>query len=304
MPRTWQHRTEAEKAEQRKELFARIEKGVDTLTERLTADGTTAAMAEWAAFAARFHRYSFRNQILIRGQRPDATLCAGFRAWQGQGRAVRKGEKGIAILAPGGLGTRVARRTDAETGEEREDVVTWQRFRVAHVFDVGQTEGSALPCHPSVNLEDARADDLAAVKAAVGALAPVVEEPGDAGACGTGVRGWTDGSTVHVRAGLPAGGKLKTLCHEAAHMLLHCGEGAIRSDGMPSDVRELEAETVAAVVCGALGYRFDGYAAAYLASYGATPAAVKASLPRIRGAAAKLLDLIDSARNQAAQAAA
>jgi len=58
---------------------------------------------QWATAietAAKFHRYSFGNGILIARQRPDATLVAGFNRWKELGRCVRKGEKGIAILAP------------------------------------------------------------------------------------------------------------------------------------------------------------------------------------------------------------
>ncbi len=49
---------------------------------------------------ARFHRYSFHNVCLIVAQRPAATRVAGFHTWRSLGRFVRKGEKGIVILAP------------------------------------------------------------------------------------------------------------------------------------------------------------------------------------------------------------
>ena len=48
----------------------------------------------------RFHRYSLHNVCLIVAQRPSATRVAGFYTWRSVGRFVRKGEKGIAILAP------------------------------------------------------------------------------------------------------------------------------------------------------------------------------------------------------------
>lgn len=97
---------------------------------------------EWAALlrvAARFHNYSAHNQLLIFTHRPDATLVAGYRAWQRLGRQVRKGEKGIAILAP------CVQRTKVEDhdGGERE-LRRLRRFRVAYVFDVSQTDGEPL----------------------------------------------------------------------------------------------------------------------------------------------------------------
>src|SRR5919106_4226621 len=86
---------------------------------------------------ARFHRYSLHNVCLIVAQRPTATRVAGFHTWRSLGRFVRKGEKGIAILAP-----IVARRREDAEEQERRTVVG---FRTAYVFDVEQTDGAPLP---------------------------------------------------------------------------------------------------------------------------------------------------------------
>src|SRR6185369_16629662 len=58
------------------------------------------AWRSWLSFASRFHGYSFNNLVLIQLQRPDATWVAGIKRWNSMGRRVRKGERGIAILAP------------------------------------------------------------------------------------------------------------------------------------------------------------------------------------------------------------
>jgi hypothetical protein len=76
---------------------------------------------------AQFHRYSFHNVCLIAGQRPEATRVAGFHTWRKLGRFVRKGEKGIAILAP----ITARRDVDAADGESK----TVVGFRAAYVFD-------------------------------------------------------------------------------------------------------------------------------------------------------------------------
>src|SRR3954469_18312139 len=86
---------------------------------------------------ARFHKYSWHNVCLIASQRPTATRVAGFHAWRTMGRAVRKGEKGIAILAP-----IVGRREPASDPDESRMVLS---FRAAYVFDVEQTDGDPLP---------------------------------------------------------------------------------------------------------------------------------------------------------------
>ena len=49
---------------------------------------------------AKFPRYSVNNSLLIMMQKPDAQLCQSFTGWKQMGRYVKKGEKGISILAP------------------------------------------------------------------------------------------------------------------------------------------------------------------------------------------------------------
>jgi hypothetical protein len=91
--------------------------------------------------------------MLIARQKPDATNVAGLRTWNSLGRFVKRGEKGIFILAP-----MVGRRNtkDVATDEPSEDATTeGQRtlygFRAVYVFDVSQTEGKDLPALTEVN---------------------------------------------------------------------------------------------------------------------------------------------------------
>ncbi len=76
---------------------------------------------------ARFHKYSWHNVALIASQRPTATRVAGFHTWRTMNRFVRKGERGIAILAP------IVGRGDAEA--ECDNARTIRGFRAAYVFD-------------------------------------------------------------------------------------------------------------------------------------------------------------------------
>src|SRR5260370_40420634 len=73
--------------------------------------GHSETLREYLAAIARFHRYSLHNIMLIAPQRPDATHVAGFQTWKQLGRYVKKGAKGILILAP------VLLRKDAETSD-------------------------------------------------------------------------------------------------------------------------------------------------------------------------------------------
>ena len=79
--------------EEMKQLSEKLEKGVE---EFLSSD----RYREYLGYMQKFHNYSFSNIILIAMQRPDATLVAGYDSWKRKGRHVKKGEKGIRIIAP------------------------------------------------------------------------------------------------------------------------------------------------------------------------------------------------------------
>jgi len=96
---------------------------------------------------------SFGNIMVIARQKPDASNVAGLRTWNSLGRFVKRGEKGIFILA-----SMVGRRStkDTATEEQSDDATTdGQRtlygFRAVYVFDVSQTEGKDLPALTEVN---------------------------------------------------------------------------------------------------------------------------------------------------------
>jgi antirestriction protein ArdC len=298
-----QTKTYEEKLAQKKALVEQAEKGLEALSQERAATQTTCALKNWLQFAGRFHRYSFRNQLLIAYQRLDATRCAGFQTWRKLGRSVKKGEHGIAILAPAGAGKRIAEVETPDGKTEEQVVATWQRFRVVYVFDVAQTEGEPLPEHPATNLEDARSEDLASVEDAIRKLCPVVVDPRNP--LEPSLLGWTDGKSIHVIAEQSAGSRLTTLLHEASHFLLHFSVdgGSAACTRSLKNMRELEAEATACAIAMALGYEFSRFSAGYLAVYGATPEKLRESLPRIQQATSKLIDLILPADSCEAQAA-
>src|SRR5712671_3301874 len=106
------------------ELVAALESGH---SESLTAYLKTMSL---------FSKYSLNNLFLIARQRPDARRVAGYQTWRKLGRFVRKGEKGIAIIAP-----LVRRKSDEGTESER----LIAGFKVAHIFSEEQTDGEPLP---------------------------------------------------------------------------------------------------------------------------------------------------------------
>ncbi len=218
-----------------------ITTALDQLAAALAAGHSTSLTAVLKTMA-RFHRYSWTNQLLISMQRPEATRVAGFRTWLTLGRAVRRGEKGIAILAP------MMRRDRSldDVDEHLPRVVGG--FRTVFVFDVAQTDGEALPdfARPvgdpgsaietlesflsSRGIRCARASRRSAVRRAHWGRATA-----DASRSET---------TWLQRRPSPR------LLHEAAHELLHRDPVVGR---LTHTVRELEADAVACVVAEALG---------------------------------------------------
>jgi antirestriction protein ArdC len=249
--------------------------GSDAAQDRLTAihDQLASAVDQlasseaWRAMlsvAARFHSYSPNNVLLIAAQRPDATRVAGYRAWAQLGRQVRKGEHGIAILAP------VLRRAEpaAETGRlDRENSARPSRvlrgFRGTYVFDISQTDGPDLPeVRPSL-LDGAAplnlwADLLDQVEAAeyrfdYADLAPA-----------NGRTDFAEG-TVTLHRDLPGAQKVKTLAHELAHVRLHAPD--VRPEGCDRRRAEVEAESVAYIVTASHGVKADGYTVPYVTGW-------------------------------------
>jgi antirestriction protein ArdC len=251
---------------------------------------------DWRAFlavATRFHRYSANNIFLILAQAPWATRVAGYRKWQELGRQVRKGEKGISVLAP----CRYRAKTEDGAGdEETERAEVVRGFRVVHVFDVSQTDGEPLPCLSAPLLEgDAPAalwDGLAAQVEAAG----FELERGDCGEA----NGRTDfvARVVRVRADVEGAQAAKTLAHELGHVLLH--EGTEYSTGCRGRA-EVEAESVAYLVCAGVELATDAYSFPYVTMWsGGKPEAVRETAGRVITAARAILDELGLGESQAA----
>lgn len=245
---------------------------------------------EWRAMletAARFHKYSFRNVLLIAVQCPQASRVAGYNKWIELGRQVRKGEKAISILAP------CTYRRELQPGEEgyrpgRKTTVTRLRgFRPASVFDISQTDGEPLPdVAPTLAEQDEPAGLWGKLEEYITGKGWTVER----GDCGL-AYGWADPATkvIRVRDGVHAGQAAKTLIHECAHALLHFGDRKVSRDRA-----EVEAESTAYVVAGALGMPTGSYSFPYVASWAgdAVEEAVANTADAVLGAAKELLEVM------------
>jgi antirestriction protein ArdC len=207
--------------------------------------------------AARFHTYSPNNIWLILAQRPDATRVAGFRTWRTLDRWVRKGEHGIAVLAP-----IVTRNKPVDPSDDPELVRVLRGFKIVHVFDIAQTDGAELPdVTPTLLTCDAPADAWDMLAAHITNAGFTLERGGCDGA-----NGYTNHTTrtVRVRDDVDDSQAVKTLAHELGHVLLHDSTDRT-GDDRPR--MEIEAESVAYLVCHQLGIVSDDYSFAYLARW-------------------------------------
>jgi len=264
---------------------------LDTLTKGIEALTTSDAWRVHLEVQSRFHSYSFSNALLIVAQDQGATRVAGFATWKKLGRAVRKGERAIWILAP-----MIGKRTRSEDGEERRSIVG---FRSVPVFDVAQTEGEPLPevCR-TLRGDDPTAwfDRLTACAQSMGYSVLSTELPGATnGDCTFALK------RIRVESRNEPAQQVKTLAHELAHALLH-------EDIDDRPLVELEAESTAYMVCRTLGFDTGDYSFGYVACWaGGGPEAVariKASGARIQRAAAVILDALEEVDQATAPEAA
>lgn len=240
-------------ADRLKEVTDRLEQGVTELFE-------SERYKEYLRVMARFHNYSFNNTLLIAMQCPGATRLAGFQTWKKFGRHVKKGEKGIKVIAPTPF-----KKIIEKDGEEREVLVP--RYKVVSTYDLSQTEGKPLPsiATPLMGSMDTFNDIYAALEQVSPVPIGFEDIPGSA-------YGYYSPSEkrIAVREGLSEQQTLKTLVHEISHAKLHDVDLSKPKDERPQIDRqtmECQAESVAFTVCQHFGLDTSGYSFGYVAGW-------------------------------------
>lgn len=258
------------KSEQIKQI---TERAAEQLVAALQA-GHSEALTAYLKAIGRFHRYSLHNILLIASQKPNASYVAGFLTWTQLGRFVKKGEKGIMILAP-------IVRPKTEDDEERQEISgPIAGFRPAFVFDISQTDGKTLPQIGVVegNPREYR-DRLRQFASAQGIS---VEYSADIAPA----LGISSGGRITLLPDQSQAREFSTLAHELAHELLHRGD---RRATTSKRVRETEAEAAAFVVCRAVGLETASAASDYIQLWNGDVQLLNESLGYIRHAALQML---------------
>lgn len=233
---------------------------------------------------------------------------AGYNAWKNKfNRYVKKGEKGIQIIAPAPVKEREEReKIDKDTGltvlnesgEPEIEVVerAIPRFRVTTVFDYAQTDGEPLPTL-EVNELTARVKDYTLLKEAIEQVSPVPIRFGEIEGNAKGYYSHMD-KEICVRADMGESQTIKTMIHEVAHAMLHDSD-SMKQRGEEKDrlTKETEAESIAFTVCSVLGIDTSDYSFPYVASWasGKEMKELKDSMDTIRLTAADFLEKLEAA---------
>ena len=268
-----------------------IAANVQALIEQL-GQGHSEALTAYLTAMGRFHNYSFGNILEIARQKPDATRVAGLYAWNQLGRKVKKGERGIRILAPM-IGIRRKRDEEAEKDIRTQNQAVLVGFRAAYVFDVSQTEGAELPefservSGSAGEYRDRLVDFVIAQGIALEfkeSIAPAL--------------GMSYGGKIALLPGQSSAEEFSTLVHELAHEMLHKAE---RRTATTKTVRETEAEAVAFVVGKTIGLQTGRASADYIHLYHGNAALLTESLEVIQKTSAVILSAIENPAAETAE---
>ena len=281
------------------ELTNKLEQGLQDL---FNSD----SYCNYLSTMSKFHNYSFNNTLLIAMQKPDATLVAGYKAWQKNfERHVNKGEKAIRILAPAPYKIKEERdKIDPVTQEllldkdgnpQKEEVeITIPAFRAVSVFDVAQTDGKPIPELAAKELlsdVEGYQDMIRAVEAISPVPIELEEIAGDS-------KGYYDreAKRIAVQENMSESQTLKTMIHEVAHSKLHSKE-VEQDEQMKKDrnTKEVEAESIAYTVCQHFGIDTSDYSFGYIAGWssGRDTKELRASMDTIRRTASELITGIE-----------
>ena len=263
----------AEKQEEMKELFKKIDDGVKAVFE-------SDSYKECLRYMSKFTNYSAGNCILIMLQKPDASLVAAFGKWKQLGRSINKGEKGIAILAPMTFKNKelkeqpvvdqnVQKVFNADGSEKKEKVevdASSVGFKKIYVFDVSQTNGEPVPEYVHELNEEIEEEH---VEALIEAVRNVTGLPVEFEDISSGAKGYYScgEKRIAIKEGLGGAQAVKTAIHECAHALLHDPDKMLATVSSARSDKEVQAESVAYIVASRYGIDTSDYSFPYIASW-------------------------------------
>lgn len=238
-----------------------------------------------------FHDYSYCNSILIYSQCPHASYIAGYKAWKTlHNRFVKKGSRAIRIIAP--LKVKVNKSDVGDNQDEKEEYIL--RYKSVPVFDVSQTEGEPLPSIVS-EIQGYSENGQVLLDSF---LELTKEQDIDVGFVNSkedcvlysGAKGYADpkNNKIVIKKDMSVNHQLKTMIHEYAHIVLH------KESDSSKKQKEIEAESVAFVVCHAFGLDTSEYSFGYITTWSTNISneELKNVLKNIQSKAEEIIDSI------------
>lgn len=208
-----------------------------------------------------FHNYSVNNCLLIALQCPHASYVAGYTSWRNNfHRQVKKGEKAIRIISP------VKYKKKNEEDEEEERI----GFKSASVFDISSTVQIDSMEPVTIGVEDLQGH-VENYKDFLDAFQSVSPVPVDFRLFDGDARGYYSDAEkiIVIQDGMTERQSVKTLVHEIAHAMLHTKE-KLQEHKKDRKQKELEAESVAYIVCEHYGFDSEDYSFPYIIGWGGT----------------------------------
>lgn len=285
-----EHKGKTQK-ERIKEITEQLEAGVTAVFE-------SDAYKAYLKCMSKFHNYSLNNTLLIALQRPDASLVCGYQAWKkDHGRQVRKGEKGIKIIAPCKYKVELEEKDD----DGNQKIAEYTGFKIATVFDVAQTEGKELP---SIGVNEL-AGDVGGYRKLFNALTEICPVPIYTEDIQNGAKGYYSDAErkIVIKSDMSQLQTIKTMIHEMAHEKLHAKENLDPDHPVDRRTREVEAEGVAFCVSSAFKLDVSDYSMSYIAGWSSDKniKELRSSLERIRSASNEMITDMDRALERQAK---
>ncbi|MEY8335789.1 DUF3849 domain-containing protein [Lachnospiraceae bacterium 47-T17] len=282
--------------EQLKEITDRLEQGVKDLF-------TSEKYTEYLKTMSQFHNYSFNNTLLIVTQKPESTLVAGLATWNKKfNRRVKRGEKGIKIIAPAPIREKeevekfdpatnepVLRPDGQPETEEVEHIIP--RFRVATVFDISQTYGDPLPELDTPELMGS-VENFEIFMEAIRMVSPAPMRYAEIEGESKGYYSNTNKEIV-IKEDMSEKQTMKTAVHEVTHAMCHDRDLMEELGEKKNKMTiETEAESVAFTVCSFFNLDVSDYSFPYLAGWASSMEMkeLRSSMDFIRKTAGSFID--------------
>jgi antirestriction protein ArdC len=286
---------------------------IDRMIERVAQMTDEAAQSDFVKsflnFAAKFHSYSFGNQMLIWVQKPTATYVRGFKQWMEMGREVANWDGGIAIIAPMFKKMEYTPEQLAGKSQDQIDKMPQMRtyFQAVKVYDVSDTkpiEGwqklkGKAPFEPPKLKTDVN-ENVEEITVLINATTDWAKEKSidvDVEAMDEHTGGYSSGGKIRINDASKGINYFSTLVHECAHEMLHWieenGKKSMTKVKEDRQKKEIDAETTSFIVLRHYGFEYKD-APNYLALWKAKGEDIKERRENIRKAVELIVDGIDS----------